>query len=259
MITAYILTHCRRAELLYGTTLTFRTLRVGFPTARVVVVDNDSLPEVRPVIRAEALAAGCEYQQLDGPNRVAHHTFIARTIRRHPAGTLVFLDPDLLFWDRCEEWETGKLVAGRVIPTFDDPFSGCVTHARAHTSFLWFEDVARLRAAIELLQRRYFDFDPFTPYMFRQGECWWRFDTGASLYAALGEHGVYSFGERELDRYDHLFCGCHLDLVSGALDATSKGEVEQSHALAQTNYRELRGLWRSQARYFDTRRVAQTP
>ena len=50
----YILTWCDRLENLYGTTLVFKTLRVGFPTAEIHVVDNASLPAVRPLLRQYA-------------------------------------------------------------------------------------------------------------------------------------------------------------------------------------------------------------
>lgn len=254
MQTVYILTHCRRSDLLYGTTLIFKTVRVGFPTARVIVVDNDSLAAVRPTIRDQAQAAGCEYRQLSGPARLTHHGFIARTVQQHREGTVVFLDPDIVFWANCESWRFEGLIAGRALPRFDDAFTGCATHARLHTSFLWIEDIARLRHAIDLLQRRYFEFDPFTPYMFRQGERWWRFDTGASLHAALGK-AVTGFGPAELDCYDHLFCGCHLDLVAGTLEETARRQLEESHAIARGDYRGLKGLWRVQSKYFESHGV----
>ena len=50
----YILTWCDRIENLYGTTMVFNTLRVGFPTAEIHVVDNASIPGVRPVLRQYA-------------------------------------------------------------------------------------------------------------------------------------------------------------------------------------------------------------
>ncbi|MEO6447712.1 MAG: hypothetical protein ABIO42_00555, partial [Burkholderiaceae bacterium] len=41
-----ILTYCAHPALAYGTLLVFKTLRVGFPTARVEVYDNGSHPDV---------------------------------------------------------------------------------------------------------------------------------------------------------------------------------------------------------------------
>lgn len=254
MPTVYVLTFCRQFDLVYGSTLLFRSLRTGFPTARVVVVDNDSVPDARPLIRAAAAAAGCEFRQLESRQAVTHHAFLARTVRDHPSGTVVVLDPDVMFWDSCEGWHFDGLIAGRVIPAFDDAFSGCLTWSRPHSSFLWIQDVGRLRDAIRVLQHRYVDFDPFTPYMLRCGQRWWRLDTGANLAAALGP-AVSAFAARELDSYDHLFCGCHLDLVAASLDPETRRAFEDSHQAARHDYRALRGLWRAQAAFFESRRV----
>ncbi len=61
----FIVTWCREAELLYGSLLIFKTLRAGFPTAEVVVIENASPPELRGPIYAAAEAAGCVVQQLE--------------------------------------------------------------------------------------------------------------------------------------------------------------------------------------------------
>jgi len=73
-----ILTHCRREEFLYGSTLVFDTLRVGFPSARVTVVDNGSLVAVRSVLAEAARAVGAEYVQVDTAG--LHHLFLERML-----------------------------------------------------------------------------------------------------------------------------------------------------------------------------------
>jgi hypothetical protein len=254
----FILTYCRKPELLYGTALIFKTLRVGFPTAEVQVVDNSSLPGlVRSVIRAWAEQAGCSYRQLDGPRATSHHLFLKRTILSDMGGTVIFLDPDVCFWENCENWSFTGLVAGRRIPCFYDEFARCVTMPRLHTSFLWVEDVARLRERIVELQRRHFDFDPFAPYMFPQGGRWHRFDACANLFAAL-EGEMHAFGEIELNAYDHLFCGSHLDQVLEMLDPADRTALRQLHSDVRKDYRTLQGAWRRQEEYF-TKRRAELP
>jgi hypothetical protein len=88
----HILTHCRNPELLYQTLLVFDTLRVGFPTARVTVVDNASRVDVRPAIREAAAKAGCDFHQLE--REVAHGDFIEHVVMTAPPGQLVFIDTD---------------------------------------------------------------------------------------------------------------------------------------------------------------------
>lgn len=255
-IDVFILTYCRRPELLYGSTLVFRTLRVGFPTSRVTIVDNNSISDVRHVLRYLALREGCEYVQLDGDRASSHHAFLESVVARAGAGTLVFLDPDVVLWQNCEGWRVGGLAAGRLIPCFADEFSGCVTLPRLHTSFLWIPDGERLRREVEELRRERIDFEPFRPFMFRNGDRWFRLDAGAALYGALPERMV-AFGEAELNAYDHLFCGSHIDQVLPALAEDEREAFRRSHARARGDDRSLRGLWREQDQYFERRRVPE--
>ena len=137
-ITVFTLTYCRKRELLYGTELIFKTLRQGFPNARVIVTDNASIAEVRPLIAEQARQTGCEYRQIEAPE-IKHSDFIERTIREQAAagetGATVILDPDILLWEGCEDFEFDGLMAGMFLDAFDDPAFQCVTMPRLHTSF----------------------------------------------------------------------------------------------------------------------------
>ena len=250
----FILTYCRKPELLYGTTLIFKTLRAGFPTAEVNVVDNNSVQVVRPVLRDLAEKNGCNYFQLDGPGATSHPMFIRRTVFGETEGTVIFLDPDILLWEDCENWSFNRLMAGRLIPKFRDEFSGCITMSRLHTSFLWIEDVGQLRQRIQTIKSRYFDYNPFSPYVFKSGLDWYRFDTGANLYSSIKED-VFCFGEKELNSYDHLFCGSHIDLVINSLDEKSRENFVWSHGCAADDYKQLKGIWKQQEVFFRKRMV----
>src|SRR5690349_7960271 len=131
----HILTWCRWLEKLHGTTLIFRTLRVGFPNAHIRVVDNASRPDVRPTIQRLAEDCGAEHVQLE--QEVRHHAFLADTLQAQAAGTAIFLDPDLCFWEEVEHWNFDALMAGRLLPKYNCEYTGCVSHPRLHTSFLW--------------------------------------------------------------------------------------------------------------------------
>lgn len=246
----FILTYCRNPALLSGTTLVFRTLRTGFPTADVLVADNASVAEARPAIQAAAAAAGCRFQALG--KQIAHHAFIERVIEDHD-GPLAFVDPDVMFWEPCEGWRFDALLAGRLIPAFDDEFSATVTAARLHTSFLLVPDAARLRDAIAGVRASHWDFEPFRPFAYRCADGWRRLDCGASLYAALPGRCL-AFSDAELDAYDHLFLGSHVDQVAPCLPAGEARELLAIHAQAAEDPARLRGLWRRQQAYFERRR-----
>ena len=257
MLHVYILTFCRKEELLHGSTLIFKTLRTGFPTAPVTVIDNDSLRSVTPTIRTLAEDAGCEFQQLDMSTSISPQAFLRQTIERADTEAIVFLDPDVVFWESVESWRFDGLLAGRLIPKFFDPYTGCITMPRLHPSFLWVPDVDALRTRLAEIKQSRMDFHPFLPYMFPSGEDWYRFDTAAALYAAAPAEMV-AFGVRELNAYDHLFCGSHVDLVLDTLNEADRQVVLRMHHHAQHDHANLRGIWRAQQAYWEARAVTRT-
>ena len=151
-------------------------------------------------------------------------------------------------------WDFEALLAGRRIPRFACELTGCVTHPRAHTSFLWIPEVGALRDAIQALRARFFEFEPFRPAMFLLNNVWQRFDTAASLYAALPDR-VHAFSVRELEAYDHLFCGTHLGMVAPTLHPEYAARWKQMHQEVQANHLALKGAWKMQEDYFNSRAV----
>lgn len=249
----YILTWCKRIELLYGTTLIFETLRVGFPNASVHVVDAASVAPARAAIQARARACGAQYLQLD--RRIELSFFIEQALVRQGSGPAVFVDPDVCFWDSVEEWEFAGLAAGRLIPRHHCEFSGCLSEPRLHTSFLWFPDVARVLQAIDRVRRTHRFFEPFRNVMLPSGDGWLYFDAAAGLYGAYPDQ-MQPFETRHLDGYDHLFAGTYADSVLARLGPEMREVYRDIHRKAQTDYRLIKGSWRRQEEYFQSRRVA---
>ena len=247
-INVFILTYCRRPDLFYGTELVFKTLRVGFPSARITVVDNASLPEVRAAIAELARATGCAFRQLPDPG-IRHDEFIDRTLTEvaaEDAGALVFLDPDLCLWSSCEDFELPGLMAGKLIAAYDDEGMRCVTMPRLHTSFLWIPDARALAEEIQRIKASHFDFRPFLYFSVKLGDAWIRYDTGAALYAAIPDR-VSAFTADHLDRYDHIFCGSHLDLLQPRMSEPLQDMMGRVHQHAREgNLQALKGIWRYQ-------------
>jgi hypothetical protein len=249
-ITALILTYCRKPELFYGTSMIFETLRVGFPRARVVVADNASTPSLRPEIEALARSRDCAFVQIPDP-AIQHHDFLELALRETARGRLggsplVFLDPDLCFWRSCEGFRFDGLMAGRLFGAFQCEVTDSLTMPRLHTSFLWIPEPAALWAEIERIRAAHFDFEPFQCFSTRIAGRWCRFDTGASLYAAVSDR-VSCFEEEHLDRYDHLFHGSHPDLVLDRLKPELKELRGTLHDRVKAgDLTALRGTWREQ-------------
>jgi len=246
-MTVYIITWCRDPAALYGSLLTFRTLRTGFPGADVVVIDNGTEGEPRKAIEKAARWVGADYAWRQ---EMPHWAILETTLARS-AGPCVFVDPDVVFW-KLMRLPQDCLWAGRLIPRFMDEYTGCVTQPRLHTSMLWFPNAPRFCDEARKITAKYWEAPLFRPSMHNVDGQWIRFDTGASLYGALGGR---AFSD-ELDRYDHIFCGSHLSHVSPRIDAESRVAFESAHEIAKgDDLSPLRGLWKQQQQHFEQRKL----
>lgn len=259
MINVFILTFCRNLDLFYGTELIFKTLRTGFPNANIRVVDNASIPEVVSEIESLAKSCDCSFQQISR-NGIQHYEFIENTLSDMASGEfasepLVFLDPDICLWKCCEDIDFNGLMAGKLTARFKCEVTQTITMPRLHTSFLWIPDPKKLMKQIWKLRAAHFDFEPFLPYSFVMNGKWHRFDTGASLYAAIPNRVSY-FTEAHLDYYDHIFCGSHLDLIYNLYDTKGKEMMLSIHNYAKDgNLQALKGIWKYQHEVFDRRKT----
>jgi len=248
----FIITYCRSRESLYGTVLVFKTLRVGFPHADVTVIDNASLTDVRSDIRRAA--ERCDVTFVQARDELPHGNAIEAILLRgdHDGRPLVFVDPDIVFWEQCEQWDFGEaLLAGRLMPGFVDPLTGSWTMPRIHTSFAWFPDVDALRAEWEVIRKQYFDFMPVLPVMMPTDRGWVRWDTLSGLSIALGKKAK-GFTEDQLGAYDHLFCGTHLDRVASCLPTDLRKKWTAVHeAVKHDDIQAARGMWKMQQRAFE--------
>lgn len=250
----YILTFCRNADALYGSTLTFQTLRTGFPNAEVSVFDNRSVPEAAAAIQSLCFKSACAFYPLQ--REVSHPGFIEYMLSRTDAERIVFLDPDIVFWTSCEDIELpeGKLFGGRYLPAFRDEYTRTITLERLHSSFLVFERVAELRERASRLIGTHISFSPFAPVSFCLGGRWYRLDTCASLYAAM-KPAAYAFGSAELERYDHLLLGAQMDDVHSIREEDLAVIRGHHRAARDGDLAGLKGIYRFQDDYFARRRV----
>jgi hypothetical protein len=243
----FILTYAPSMERLYGNTLIFKTLRVGFPNAEVHIYDNHSDMSCVSEIQKLAEENGCTFNYLKEP--INHHDFIESQILSNE-GTIIFLDPDIIFWKDFERFKVEKLVAGSFIPTFFDSYTQCLTFARVHSSFLWINDVGKLRNEVELIKQQKFEFNPYSPSMLRYNGRWLRYDTMAMLYHAIPDKFL-AFREYWLEHYDHLFCGTHLESVIESIKEPYKSHWNKWHWLAEIgDLNPLKGIWMEQEKYF---------
>ncbi len=213
--------------------MVFDTLRVGFPTAEVVVTDNCSVPESVQFIEEAAAKAGCQFRRL--PERIEHGVFI-REVVKSSKGQVVFVDTDMAFWDNCEDLKfRDALFAGMLVPECDA--IGAKHTARIHPSLLFVTDCEKLWAECQRLSAEDFYFRPFEAQRIVDGDTCLIADTCSGLWSRL-RHKAYVFGPRELDRYSHLFMGTIPDLL---------GDDPVSEMIRRSHAEPVRGMWRYQS------------
>jgi hypothetical protein len=247
---------CRSEGSIFGSTLFLKTIRTGFPTADITLVMGPCIPPAIDIITA---AIGpLRLSLFDGPPSFAwadieeHGAIIRWLLEAHakassPYNPIVFCDSDVVFWESMEDIVIPKeaLFAGRYAPEITD--LGCRMAARVHPSLFIVPNARALMAEIETLRNGRAYLRPFEGYTFYDGSEWRMFDDLASLYSLLG-HRAYHFGEAELDKYDHLFCGTYLDQLDHmGMSSGMQKIVKDGHKIAQVDLSALRGFWRRQA------------
>lgn len=245
----FILARCRNPDLLQATTLVFDTLRIGFPTAEVLVFDNANSTFACSAIRDACRKAKTEF--IGMPEEVTHHHWcegiITACMKNEQAEPFYLCDTDVIFWEKVEGWSHGDApLAGRYIPAFLCEFTKCYTYPRLHTSLLYVNPKilkAKLDAYVADLPRT--SFNPMANLFYPihiPGIGF--FDTCSLLYRVAGGHG---FTEGQLDCYDHLHAGTISDIVGPHI---GDGGMQERHAAFLANPETMRGLWRKQEAWF---------
>lgn len=226
---------------LAATSRFFETLRVGFPTARIHIVDNASPSTSTAEITRLAQTTQCDLRRT--PTRMPDYAFISSVILdpSHDGAHAIITSP-LIFWDACERWTPRALLSGRLIPAHLDGSRIC--RPRVSAALWWLSDVTTLRERIfRLFRGSAIGFlDPFAPCLLCDDTSgvWHRYDTGANLYAALRSE-AQPFTADQLDCYEDPYGG-----PSGADDSVV------------VDARRLKGIWRAQEEQYRLRAVPLT-
>jgi len=256
----FILVTCRKPELLPASTLVFKSLRTGFPTAEVTAFVNCAPDHECGRVITEAMlaagvnAAGWEPRTDNDPKKptTIHHRFIYELLLKE-SDPFWICDTDVIFWGQVEGKGSSAPMLGRYIPQFRDKFTNCVTRPRLHTSLLWFNTPVLKRALSQYWQQ--FPETPFNPrpnliypafYPFRVGAKVTNYfhDTCSLLYQAVGGQ---SFSTAELDLYDHLNFATISDIVAPFYPEL---RFRESHFAVFENTKLAKGAWRDQDRFY---------
>jgi hypothetical protein len=246
----FVLATCRNPELAPMTELVFKTIRTGFPTARITVSINGDCEKHCPNIKYVAELARCIV--VDEPETI-HHRWIEDLIESEQEPFYV-LDTDVIFYENFERFDfSGSTLAGYRIQEFQDEFTGAITRSRLHTSLLYLDPV-RVRAQLEKYESQF----PVTPFNPLANPCYplclpfngkgYFYDTCSMLYHAIG--GT-EFKPEHKNACFHFHYGSLADLVLPRL-SNSEGIARVRDEILK-NPELGRGLWRVQDEYLASR------
>lgn len=250
--TVHILARVRKPELLPAALLTFQTLRVGFPTARVQVWGNALGLQEEAVAMRACQAVEADYVNISA---TSHDAWI-ESLLLESCSPFWICDTDVAFWKSLEDGAAQQHrpteFAGRFEPEFLEPWTDTVRVERLHTCLMYI-DPAGTRAAIrkfmsripeDLRQSAQFPMvrEYFIPV--RNGKTLF-YDTMAGLYQA---GAGTPFTEGQNDCFDHLNCATYADLIAPHLDVP---DLQEQHKLVYANPALLRGARHAQAKFYE--------
>jgi len=251
----HILAHCRNPKLLGATLLVFRTLRVGFPSAKVMVWGNALPMDARHPVEAACHMAGAGFMAIPS---TTHDAWIESLIMRG-ASPFWVCDTDIAFWDSMQHlchFDDTVTVAGRYEPAYSEEWSGTTKPARLHASLLYINPSATRQAIrawmcrIPMPWRGTAEFPLIRQAFIPQSDGSIRFyDTCAGLFAAIG--GT-PFTEVQNCAFDHLQCGTYSDLVSPHLSCDN---LEQRHRAIFADITLAKGIRGEQEAYLAQRKI----
>jgi hypothetical protein len=244
----YILATCRNPDLIRGTLMVFDTLRVGFPTAEILVTDNGNTGIASELIFENTRLVGGSYEKLHKP--VIHANWVEWVLQINEP--CFILDTDVVFWSNFERWNFEDVaMAGRKMPRFFDPYSKSWSQPRLHTS-LCYLNPERIKADLE--QHKFPADDPFkTPLADLVKAFWFVNESGQRVFydtaALLSYHvSTRAFNEEQLDCFDHLHGGTYVDLI--APHYSQDNRLVDRYKAVWDNPALARGLWRKHDQLF---------
>lgn len=249
--TVLILVTCRKPELSRYATLVFDTLRIGFPTARIIVYLNSLEGDIKEDLLRRAFAVGAECCE----TATIHHDWINErlVIGQEP---FWLVDTDVIFYQSVENWRFGESpLAGFRVPEFSDSFSGCITRSRLHTSLLYVNPVEVRRRLVQAWEGA--EETPFTPranlidplvVMHKQQRYF--YDTCSLLYHAVG--GT-AFTDEQKDAYCHMHFGSISDVVLPRLPELERKVMLMRRDAILRHPVLGKGAWREQDAYYENR------
>ena len=246
MSRVHILASCPNPKLIEYTTLVFRTLRVGFPTATVTVWLNNMGQAEESKLSRLCVAGDNEARVCD----YSHHEWIEMLCGTEKEPFWI-CDTDVIFFESMEDYRFSGAISGWRIPEWDDEFTGCITRPRIHTCLMHIrpadlaEDIAAFKGSYNAME----DISPlpnlFAPLVVPMDGRHYFYDVCGMLHhAVIGE----AFTDEIKDKFFHFNFGTISDRV---LPHVKDGKNMAAAREMVLNDPQLgRGAWRLQEEYY---------
>ena len=232
-------------------TLTLETLRVGFPNASVHVYSNNNTAKANNVI--DKLCQEHDYRVRHYHDKRMHHAKWIRNMVEINVGELTILDPDIIFYADCEDFDFPTSIAGRFVPVIWNEFAGAISYERLHTSFLMIKNCIELRQRIVSAYPfatsdtgQYSPVDPFMPSVkFHQGfPMFW--DTCSMLFHMVGGS---CFTEHHLKRYSHVNCCAFQEVMEERVEDKEAFKLQHQKA-REKDFEWFKDFWMAEEKYY---------
>lgn len=215
-----ILATCTNPELLEATLLVFKTIRNGFPTAKINVFGNGLSETLRTEVAAAAINVGATWTTL--VEYQTHDEWISwlMQIEHEP---FWICDTDMVFFDTVEDWPRHEwFLAGRKENEFLEEWTKSVHVERLHSCLLYLNPTKlwpMMRQWCKFASPNGFPTRPQTEFIKQQfiprgNRPMLFYDCCAGLYQAFGG---YEFTQDQNDCFEHLHCGTYSDKLEGKL------------------------------------------
>jgi len=249
----YIPIYCENPDYLDSSSLVLDSIRIGFPNSNINVFLTGHNPVINHDITLKAYDKGARvfmYDNIRNNGELIKH----RLVSGYP---FILIDGDVIFWDNCEDIEFSKSIAGRLIPEYYCPLTKTLTKSRLHTSFLVFNDLAKIdksKAKLEFnssnkLLSSFIPSDLISPFScFDKGRQIF-YDTCANLYQCIGGE---AFDENILNKYDHLGCSSFIEEVNKC--EGFEGSID-FHKNIKKDTIKAKGLWKRQQEFYESAKV----
>jgi len=252
MSQVHILATVRKAELMSAALLVFRTLRVGFPLAEVVVWGNGLSGGAEAVVGDAARQCGARF--INVPQGTVHDAWIEDLIESQMAPFWI-CDTDVVFWEAMPQPKRRTVLSGRHEVEFEEEWTRTRHMERLHTAVMWI-DPGLLRSAMREWmaripapwgQKAEFPLvrQAFVPLQQGRKRVTLFYDTLAGVWQA----GIGTpFTEEQNQAFDHLHCATYADVITlQGLRATHEA-IYRDHTVA-------RGMRRQQDEYYARRKA----